>query len=378
MTSLLFDNVSKVYNGAGERAVDNLTMHIKDGEIVALLGSSGCGKTTSLRMVAGLESITGGEIRIGDRLVNTLRPSERNVAMAFETYALYPPLRVRDNIAFGLLRDRAPTAEIEKQVKQIAAMLEITDLLERFPPSISGGAQQRVSLARALIRNAAVHLLDEPMSQLEPQLRALLRARIKDYLIAQKMTTVVVTHDQTEAIALADRIAVMEKGVLQQFATPHDLQDRPANLFVASFIGEPPMNLFPAMVQDGKVAVLNEKQEVAFHMPLTVSGATGKFSDGKRIVVGVRPHRVHLAPSEQVEGTTLVGEVTSNHWLGDQCQVGFQVRGCHLIAVGGRDVHAPMGSQVPVAISSEAVRVFDADSGVAIEQGADTTASLVA
>ena len=245
MTTLHLDNVSKVYSGAGERAVDALTMHIKDGEIVALLGSSGCGKTTSLRMVAGLETITGGEIRIGDRVVNTLRPSERNVAMAFETYALYPPLRVRDNIAFGLLRDRVPTTEIDKRVKHIAGMLEITDLLERFPPSISGGAQQRVSLARALIRNAAVHLLDEPMSQLEPQLRALLRARIKDYLIAQKMTTVVVTHDQTEAIALADRIAVMEKGVLQQFATPHDLQDRPANLFVASFIGEPPMNLFP-------------------------------------------------------------------------------------------------------------------------------------
>lgn len=378
MTSLLFDNVSKVYNGAGERAVDNLTMHIKDGEIVALLGSSGCGKTTSLRMVAGLESVTDGAIRIGDRVVNTLRPSERNVAMAFETYALYPPLRVRENIAFGLLRDRAPAAEIEKQVKTIAAMLEITDLLERFPPSISGGAQQRVSLARALIRNAAVHLLDEPMSQLEPQLRALLRARIKDYLIAQKMTTVVVTHDQTEAIALADRIAVMEKGVLQQFATPHDLQDRPANLFVASFIGEPPMNLFPAIVQDGKVAVLNEKQEVAFHMPLTVSGANGKFSDGKRIVVGVRPHRIRLAPGGPVEGATLVGEVTSNHWLGDQCQVGFQVRGCHLIAVGGRDEHAPVSSQVPVAISSEAVRIFDADSGVAIEQDVGTTASRVA
>ena len=138
-------------------------------------------------------------------------------------------------------------------------MLEITDLLERFPPSISGGAQQRVSLARALIRNAAVYLLDEPMSQLEPQLRALLRARIKDYLIAHKMTTVIVTHDQTEAIALADRIAVMEKGVLQQFATPHDLQERPANLFVASFIGEPPMNLFPAVAQEGGIAVLNER-----------------------------------------------------------------------------------------------------------------------
>jgi multiple sugar transport system ATP-binding protein len=378
MTSLLFDNVSKVYSGAGERAVDNLTMHIKDGEIVALLGSSGCGKTTSLRMVAGLESITDGEIRIGDRLVNTLRPSERNVAMAFETYALYPPLRVRENIAFGLLRDRAPTAEIEKQVKHIASMLEITDLLDRYPPSISGGAQQRVSLARALIRNAAVHLLDEPMSQLEPQLRALLRARIKDYLIAQKMTTVVVTHDQTEAIALADRIAVMEKGLLQQFATPHDLQDRPANLFVASFIGEPPMNLFPAMVQGREIAVLTDRQEVAFQMPVAVSGATGKLGDGKRIVVGVRPHRIRLAPGEQAEGTNLVGEVTSNHWLGDQCQVGFQVRGCHVIAVGGRDVHAPVGSQVPVAISGEAVRIFDAESGAAIDQGPEPATSLVA
>ena len=378
MTALHFDKVTKVYNGAEERAVDALTMHIKDGEIVALLGSSGCGKTTSLRMVAGLESITDGEIRIGDRLVNALRPSERNVAMAFETYALYPPLRVRENIAFGLLRDRVAHAEIEKKVKHIAGMLEITDLLERFPPSISGGAQQRVSLARALIRNAAVHLLDEPMSQLEPQLRALLRARIKDYLIAQKMTTVVVTHDQTEAIALADRIAVMEKGVLQQFATPQDLQERPANLFVASFIGEPPMNLFPAAVQDGGIAVLNDRQEAAFHVPLTASAATSKFADGKRIMVGVRPHRIHLAPAGPVEGAILTGEVTSNHWLGDQSQVGFDVRGCHVIAVGGRDVRAPMGSQVPVAIPGEAVRIFDADSGAAIELDTEAEASLVA
>jgi len=189
---------------------------------------------------------------------------------------------------------------------------------------------------------------------------------------------VVVTHDQTEAIALADRIAVMEKGLLQQFATPHDLQDRPANLFVASFIGEPPMNLFPAVVQDGGIAVLNDRQEVAFHMSVAVSGASGKLGDGKRIVVGVRPHRIGLAPGERAEGTNLVGEVTSNHWLGDQCQVGFQVRGCHVIAVGGRDVHAPMGSQVPVAISGEAVRIFDAESGVAIDQGPEPAASLVA
>jgi multiple sugar transport system ATP-binding protein len=376
MTALHFDNVAKVYKGAKDRAVDALTMHIKDGEIVALLGSSGCGKTTSLRMVAGLETITEGEIRIGERVVNTLRPSQRNVAMAFETYALYPPLRVRENIAFGLLRDRVAHAEIDKRVKRIAAMLEITDLLERYPPSISGGAQQRVSLARALIRNAAVHLLDEPMSQLEPQLRALLRARIKDYLISQKMTTVVVTHDQTEAIALADRIAVMEKGLLQQFATPHDLQEWPANLFVASFIGEPPMNLFPAMLQDGGIAVFNERQEVAFHVPLTASQATRKLGAGKRIMVGVRPHRIHVAPAGPVEGATLTGEVQSNHWLGDHCQIGFQVRGCAVIAVAGRDVRAPVGSQAPVVIPGAAVRIFDVDSGAAIETSQETAASL--
>ncbi len=378
MATLSLDKVTKVYDGAKERAVDTVTMNIGDGEIVALLGSSGCGKTTTLRMVAGLESVTDGQIRIGDRAVNTVRPSQRNVAMGFETYALYPPLRVRENIAFGLLRDRVASAEIEKKVKQIAGMLEITDLLERFPPSISGGAQQRVSLARALIRNAAVYLLDEPMSQLEPQLRALLRARIKDYLIAHKMTTVIVTHDQTEAIALADRIAVMEKGVLQQFATPYDLQERPANLFVASFIGEPPMNLFPAVVQDGKIAVLNERQEVAFHVPLTAEATAGKLGGGKRIMVGVRPHRIHLAPAGQAKGATLMGEVSSNHWLGDHCQVGFQVRGCSLISVGGRDVQAPVGSQMPVAIPGEAVRIFDVDSGAAIQAGLEPEASLVA
>jgi multiple sugar transport system ATP-binding protein len=375
MTTLYLDNVSKVYDKARERAVDAVTMHIEDGEIVALLGSSGCGKTTTLRMVAGLESVTDGQIRVGDRVVNALRPSQRNVAMAFETYALYPPLRVRENIAFGLLRDRVASSEIEKQVKKSAEMLEITDLLERFPPSISGGAQQRVSLARALIRNASVHLLDEPMSQLEPQLRALLRARIKEYLIAHKMTTVVVTHDQTEAIALADRIAVMEKGVLQQFATPHDLQEWPANLFVASFIGEPPMNLFPAVAQEDGIAVLNEQQEVAFQVPLATSMASGRLGTGKRIMVGVRPHRIQLAPADELKGATLIGEVSTNHWLGDHCQVGIQVRGRFVLAVAGRDANVRVGAQVPVVIPVEAVRIFDVDSGAAIEASQETAPS---
>jgi len=166
--------------------------------------------------------------------------------------------------------------------------------------------------------------------------------------------------------------------VLQQFATPHDLQERPANLFVASFIGEPPMNLFPAVVQDRRIAVLNEGQEVAFYVPLTAAAATSKLGAGKRIMVGVRPHRIYVAPAGQVEGATLMGEVNSNHWLGDHCQVGFQVRGCFVIAVGGRDVQAPVGSQVPVVIPHEAVRIFDVDSGAAIQRDVEPAASLVA
>ena len=366
MATLYLDKVCKTYGGTTIRAVEDVTMHIEDGEIISLLGSSGCGKTTPLRMVAGLETITEGKIRVGDKLVNELAPAHRNVAMAFETYALYPPLKVRDNIAFGLLRDRVPRAEIDKKVNHIAEMLEITDLLDRYPPSISGGSQQRVSLARALIRNASVYLLDEPMSQLEPQLRAVLRARIKDYLIAHKMTTVCVTHDQTEAIALSDRIAVMEKGLLQQFATPHDLQEMPANLFVASFIGEPPMNLFEAVVEEKGIAVLNGSEEVAFHVP---SPPEAGLASGRRIMVGLRPHKAHVAPSSPVEGMTLIGSVTSNHWLGDHTHIGFTVNGCFVIAVGGRDVQAPVGTDVPVTIPSEAVHIFDRDSGLAVQHG---------
>ena len=251
MAQLTLDRVSKIYGQHGSSpvlAVDAVDMAIEDGEIVGLLGSSGCGKTSTLRMIAGFEDVTSGEIALGGRVINQLAPARRNVAMAFEGYALYPPLRVRDNIGFALLRSRHPRAEVEAKVKEIADLLEISDILERYPPTISGGQQQRTSLARALIRDADSFLLDEPMSQLEPQLRAILRARIKDWLISRKMTTVFVTHDQTEAIALADRIAVMEKGVLEQFATPAELMERPATLFVASFIGEPPMNIFAARV----------------------------------------------------------------------------------------------------------------------------------
>ncbi len=373
MSALTLDDVSKVYPGSKERSVDAVSMAIRDGEIIALLGSSGCGKTSTLRMVAGFESVTSGTIRIGETVINRLKPSERQVAMAFEGYALYPPLKVRDNIAFSLLRGRTPRAEIDKRVNAVSDMLEIGPLLEKYPPSISGGQQQRVSLARALVRDASAYLLDEPMSQLEPQLRALLRARIKDHMTLHKMTTVIVTHDQTEAMALSDRVAVMDKGVLQQFATPEELRERPANLFVASFIGEPPMNLYEAEVAGGELVVLDDAGRAAFRIPCQ----SDEFAGRQRLRVGIRPHRVHLggdaepgaAPATASGIAILRGEVLSNHWLGDHSHAGIAVNGCFLIAVADRHVAAPVGSQAVLRIPRDAIHIFDDESGVAVAHG---------
>ncbi|RUW93432.1 ABC transporter ATP-binding protein, partial [Mesorhizobium sp. M8A.F.Ca.ET.059.01.1.1] len=226
-SALTISGVDKFYGpiDRGVHAVKNLTMEIGKGEIVALLGSSGCGKTSTLRMIAGFEEVSRGAIAVAGRRVHTLPPVRRNVAMAFEGYSLYPPLTVRENMAFALKAARLPRSEVDAKVASIAKLLEIEDILERYPSSISGGQQQRASLGRALIREADLHLLDEPMGQLEPQLRAVLRGRIKHFIKERGLTAILVTHDQTEANALADRIAVMEGGVLQQFDTPDRIKE---------------------------------------------------------------------------------------------------------------------------------------------------------
>jgi multiple sugar transport system ATP-binding protein len=366
MAALTLDRVSKVYGGRGAHpvlAVDAVDMAIEDGEIVGLLGSSGCGKTSTLRMIAGFEDVTSGEIRLGGRIINRLAPARRNVAMAFEGYALYPPLRVRDNIGFALLRDRHPRAEVEAKVREIAGLLEIDDILERYPPTISAGQQQRTSLARALIRNADSFLLDEPMSQLEPQLRAILRARIKDWLISRRMTTVFVTHDQTEAIALADRIAVMEKGVLEQLATPAELKERPATLFVASFIGEPPMNIFRARLDGrGAITALDERGDAAFEVPVP---AGIELADGQHFWLGIRPHRIRLGDGPGA----IRGVVASNHWLGDQSHLGIEVGRNLLIAVAQRVVDAPIGSEIAALLPPKALHLFDGETERALFHG---------
>jgi multiple sugar transport system ATP-binding protein len=339
------------------------------------VGSSGCGKTSTLRMIAGFESISEGTVKIGERRINELKPADRNVAMAFEGYALYPPLKVEDNIAFSLLRNRMSKKEANEKVRLIAELLEIVDLLDLYPPSLSGGQQQRVSLARALVRAADVFLLDEPMSQLEPHLRAKLRARIKDYLIENKMTAVFVTHDQTEAMALADRIAVMDDGVLQQLGSPVDLKERPANLFVASFIGEPTRNLLKARIAvDGgrrKVVASDEQGRDAFSFELPALEGLAPLADGRRIHLGIRPHKVTVGTDGTVAGAQVKGTVLSSQWLGDQSYLGADVGGCILVVVADRTVQLAHDSPVVLGLPLDALHFFDVETGVAILHGTD-------
>ena len=378
MASLTLDHVSKLYEQKGlppTLAVRDVSMSIKDGEIIGLVGSSGCGKTSTLRMIAGFESITEGTIRIGERPINKLKAAERNVAMAFEGYALYPPLRVSDNIAFSLLRNKMPRTRADTKVKMIAELLEITNILDLYPPSLSGGQQQRVSLARALVRAADVFLLDEPMSQLEPHLRAKLRARIKDHLIQNKMTSVFVTHDQTEAMALADRIAVMSEGVLQQFGSPVDLKERPSNLFVAGFIGEPPMNLLKAQVtaegRARRLMVQDEQGRQAFSFGVPDRAEATPLQNGRKVYVGIRPHKVVVAPGGNGAVERVTGTVVSSEWLGDQSYLGVEIGDAFLIVVADRSVRAPHESQITLGLPYEALHFFDSDSGEAVLHGSD-------
>lgn len=242
MAKVMLEQVYKNYGGA-EDAVKGASFTCEDGEFLVLLGPSGCGKTTTLRMITGLETITKGTISIGDRVVNNLNPQQRNVAMAFETYALYPPLTVYQNIAFPLQVMKLSRNDIDTHVREVAKALSITDILDMMPDGLAGGQKQRVSLARALVREPTVFLMDEPLSHVDADVRYRARAEIKHIQAVTSATVIYVTHDQIEAVALADRVVVMDLGVIQQIGSPTDLYYRPANLFVAGFIGEPAMNL---------------------------------------------------------------------------------------------------------------------------------------
>lgn len=361
MDMLELRGIDKVYRSRGKEpvhAVRALDMAVEKGEIVALLGSSGCGKTSTLRMIAGFEDVSAGSIALGGRRIHELPPARRKVAMAFEGYSLYPPLTVRENIAFALKSAQLPRGEVTRRVDEIARLVEIEDILDSYPRAISGGQQQRVSLARALVRDADLYLLDEPMGQLEPQLRAVLRGRIKSLLAERGMTAIFVTHDQTEASALADRIAVMEGGVLQQFASEKELKGRPANLFVASFIGEPPMNLLDAAVtrSDGGFRL-----SVGTEMGFDIGGA-GLDSEAAKALAGTAQVRIGIRPQKIAVGTGDVRvKVVSNQWLGDQSHVAGDCGGRMLIAVTPGRVAARPGDIVPFALEPRHLHIFGSD-----------------
>jgi multiple sugar transport system ATP-binding protein len=251
MASVEFEHVEKTYPG-GTRAITDCTLHVDDGELVVLVGPSGCGKSTLLRLLAGLEAPTSGSIRIGDRVVNDLAPQERNIAMVFQDYALYPFMSVRRNLEFPLKMRKLPRAELQRRVAWAAGLLDIAPLLDRLPKQLSGGQRQRVAMGRALVREPTVFLLDEPLSNLDAKLRVQVRAEIGDLQQRTGTTMIYVTHDQVEAMTLGHRVAVLDHGVLQQVAPPRQLYDQPANLFVAGFVGNPPMNLFRTRVSTGQ------------------------------------------------------------------------------------------------------------------------------
>jgi multiple sugar transport system ATP-binding protein len=369
--SLSIREIDKIYRRRGKppvHAVKALTMDVGRGEIVALLGSSGCGKTSTLRMVAGFEDVSAGAITLAGRRVDGLAPAARNVAMAFEGYSLYPPLTVRENIAFALKRGRLSSADVARRVQQMAALVEIESILDRYPNSISGGQQQRASLARALVRDADLYVLDEPMGQLEPQLRAILRGRLKRLLKDRAMTSIFVTHDQTEANALADRIAVMEGGVLQQFANQHDLKERPANLYVATFIGEPPMNVFGASVartEQHTTFKIDDGPSLRFGNNEVGPEVQAAIGGRQKIVIGVRPHRVALG-----NGGGEPARVVSNQWLGDQSHLAMAVAGKLLVAVSHTRVRAAIGETLSFGLRAQDLHIFDPRTTLALAHGA--------
>ena len=376
MAKVTLENLNKIFVskiGKDVKAVNDFNLLLEDGEILALLGSSGCGKTTTLRTIAGFETATSGQIKIGERIVNDLKPADRNVAMAFEGYALYPPLTVKDNIAFSLMREKISKDKVDSKVMEVAELLEITDILERYPPSISGGQQQRVSLARALVRDSDALLLDEPMSQLEPQLRAVLRARVKDYIQHNNKTVIFVTHDQTEAVALADKIAVMENGDLKQLASPYEISAKPSNVFVASFIGEPPMNILRAKINKSnntlKFEILNDKNEKTFSINFSNESIQkenlNKLANDQLITLGIRPHKIFFNQKD----SNFDGKASSSsyHWLGDQVHIGIEINGSSIIGVADRNFEP--SSDVKLNFPLESINIFNLETEEVILNG---------
>jgi multiple sugar transport system ATP-binding protein len=392
MADIVLDGVYKTYSD-GYTAVKDLNLNIEDGEFMILVGPSGCGKSTALNMIAGLEDITAGELRIGGEVVNKKAPRDRDIAMVFQSYALYPHMTVRDNIAFALKLAKMPKEEIDAKVNDAASILDLQNHLERKPANLSGGQRQRVAMGRAIVRSPKAFLMDEPLSNLDAKLRVQMRAEVARIQHRLNTTTVYVTHDQTEAMTLGDRVAIMLSGELQQVASPMELYNNPANLFVAGFIGSPGMNFLPATIE-GDMAKL---PMVSVKLPQEVRERIGRVDGNKKLIAGIRPEDFEDAAQVPAEtrgrGTTFNTTFDLVEAMGAEFYVHFGVKagdmqgGAHMEALmqdqGGiaesgdegeavvvarldAESRARTGQQTEVWLDASKMHFFDADTGRAL------------
>ena len=385
MAPVNMDKLNKVYEN-GFHAVKDMSLDIADGEFMVLVGPSGCGKTTALRMVAGLEDITSGILRIGGKEVNDETPKERDIAMVFQNYALYPHMTVRENIGFALKLRKLPKSELNAKVNDAAEILGLTEWLDRKPGQLSGGQRQRVAMGRAIVRQPSVFLMDEPLSNLDAKLRVQMRAEVARIQRHLATSTIYVTHDQVEAMTMGDRCTVMREGTLQQVDTPQHLYDHPDNIFVAAFIGSPAMNLYDATVGEGARFIKLGSQEIDLPESVVLKRPALRSYAGKDVVVGLRPE--HLpAESEDATGPKLVGDVDLVEALGSELVVHFTIDANRVLAEGAVDkdeaaavkkgegvarvaakTHVKPGDKLTFAVSIEDMHFFDTTTGLAIRE----------
>jgi multiple sugar transport system ATP-binding protein len=362
MATVTFEHVTKKYGDV--LAVNDFNLDIRDGEFMVLVGPSGCGKTTNLRMIAGLEEITSGELRIGDRVVNDVAPKDRDIAMVFQSYALYPHMTVRDNLAFGLKLRKVPKQDIERRVKEAADILDIGRYLDRKPKELSGGQRQRVALGRAIVREPAVFLMDEPLSNLDAKLRVQTRAELARLHQRLKTTTVYVTHDQVEAMTMGSRIAVMSEGLLNQVGTPQELYDHPVNRFVAGFIGSPAMNFIDVTVAGSGDTTTLEAPDAAIPVPQRLRAVVG--SAGRTLVAGFRPDHLEIGEGGSA-AATIRGRADVVEYLGAQELLHVSAAGKDIVAIVNAAHQVKPGDALILRLPLDKLHVFDTESGLSLD-----------
>jgi multiple sugar transport system ATP-binding protein len=364
MASVTYDHISKEFGEVV--AVNDLNLAIDDKEFIVLVGPSGCGKTTALRMLAGLEEITKGEVKIGDRIVNDVPPKDRDIAMVFQSYALYPHMTVYDNMAFGLKLRKTPKQDIKRRVQEAAEILGIQDMLTRKPRQLSGGQRQRVALGRAIVREPKVFLFDEPLSNLDAKLRIAMRSEITKLHQRLQTTFIYVTHDQIEAMTMATRIAVINKGILQQLDTPQTLYDRPDNMFVAGFMGSPAMNFFKAKVRKDGNSLLVEAG--SFKVPVVVEKKSYQNYVDKAVILGIRPEDIHnpafVAPG--IHSAPVDAKVDVTELMGNEINLYLLAGQDSIVARVDPRTDFRMGDKVQVAFNMDKAHLFDPDTEKAI------------